>query len=143
MRSTTSCTSLFDQTSWKDEPTMVIGIAMKSTPQTMATDVTSLPPGVAGQRSPYPTVERVTSMNHEHDRMLSNCSAALESARHEARCGGRVGGGERGGAQTRELRAGRAANAHAVQGPLAGSSVGLFAVAARGSGIPWFPPFSR
>ena len=37
---------------WNDEPTIVIGIAMKSTPHTMATDVTSLPPGVAGQRSP-------------------------------------------------------------------------------------------
>lgn len=40
------------RTSANEEPTMVIGIAMKSTPPTMATDVSTLPKAVPGVRSP-------------------------------------------------------------------------------------------
>ena len=43
---------LCSRTSANEEPTMVIGIAMKSTPPTMATHVSTLPKAVPGVRSP-------------------------------------------------------------------------------------------
>ena len=58
---------------------MVIGIAMKSTPHRIATDVTSCPHAVLGVTSPYPTVENVTSTNQLDLRILPKSSRASPS----------------------------------------------------------------
>ena len=51
--STTATASFSSHTVAKLLPTIVIGIAMKSTPHRIATDVTSCPHAVLGVTSPY------------------------------------------------------------------------------------------
>lgn len=44
---------------------MVMGMAMKRTPHSIATAVISFPATVAGATSPYPTVVSVTTTNQQ------------------------------------------------------------------------------
>ena len=60
---TTLVFSLSSHTLLKFVPTIVSGIDMKIRPLMIASDVIALPECDAGDKSPYPTVEKVTSMN--------------------------------------------------------------------------------
>ena len=51
---------------------MVMGMAMKVTEKKMATAETLRPAHEAGVTSPYPTVEKVTSINHTARDIVSN-----------------------------------------------------------------------
>ena len=70
--STTLIASFSSHTRANELPTMVMGIAMKSTPKMITTTVIALPAGVAGVMSPYPTVPSVTMTNQLASNMFAN-----------------------------------------------------------------------
>ena len=74
MRTMTRSLARSSQAKVKLLPTIESGIAMNTTPTSIATIVMHLPLMVVGEVSPYPTVVKVTIMNHSASKRSGNDS---------------------------------------------------------------------